>query len=134
MTKAIAATVRPGRCRAGTPSASAGGAEPVSVTVRPLSEAPRAAPPVRTPRNRAAQNVDMVPERLAGHRAILTRLAGAAEAGTLSHAVLLTGPESSGKTTTALALAAELLGAVAWPGGLTAHPDAWVEDSDAENV
>jgi len=57
-----------------------------------------------------------------------------ARAGRLSHALLLTGPEQVGKTTTALALAVELLEAEAWPGGPLAHPDLWLEDSDSQNI
>jgi DNA polymerase III subunit delta' len=52
----------------------------------------------------------------------------------LTHALLLIGPEGVGKTTAATALAAELLDAARWPGGLEAHPDFWLEDSPAENV
>jgi DNA polymerase III subunit delta' len=52
----------------------------------------------------------------------------------LTHALLLIGPEGVGKTTAALALASRLLDADAWPGGLAAHPDCWVEDSAAENL
>ncbi len=52
----------------------------------------------------------------------------------LTHALLLIGPEGVGKTTAALALAAELLDTATWPGGLDAHPDFWIENSVAENV
>lgn len=69
-----------------------------------------------------------------GHAPLVARLAATAQAGALSHAVLFTGPDGVGKTTAALALAATLLDADAWPGGLTAHPDFWLEDSDAENI
>jgi len=71
-------------------------------------------------------------ESLVGHAQLAARLAGAAAREELNHAILLSGPDSVGKTTTALALAEYLLDARAWPGGLIAHPDLWVEDSDAE--
>ncbi len=54
--------------------------------------------------------------------------------GTLAHALLISGPERIGKTTLGLALAVEILDAAAWPGGITAHPDLWLEDSDAERI
>ncbi|MBV8527668.1 MAG: hypothetical protein JOZ75_05090 [Candidatus Dormibacteraeota bacterium] len=69
-----------------------------------------------------------------GHGALVARLAEAGRDGMLSHAILFTGPDGVGKTTTAVALATALLGADAWPGGVTAHPDFWIEDSDAENI
>lgn len=52
----------------------------------------------------------------------------------LTHAILFTGPEQVGKTTTALALATELLQSRGWPGGPLAHADLWLEDSDAQNI
>jgi DNA polymerase-3 subunit delta' len=69
-----------------------------------------------------------------GHGPVLQRLAAMGIDEELTHALLLIGPEGVGKTTAALALAAELLDAANWPGGLDAHPDFWVEDSTAENV
>src|ERR1700694_92387 len=69
-----------------------------------------------------------------GHERVLARLVRAAEADVLTHAILFTGPESVGKTAAALALAARLLDADQWPGGPSAHPDLWVEDSDVENI
>lgn len=74
------------------------------------------------------------PAAVLGHAALVARLAAAARAGTLSHAILLIGPDGVGKTTAALALAATLLDAESWPHGLTAHPDLWLEDSDVENI
>lgn len=69
-----------------------------------------------------------------GHAALVARLAEAGRDGTLSHALLFTGPDGVGKTTAAMALATALLEAEAWPGGVAAHPDFWIEDSDAENI
>jgi DNA polymerase III subunit delta' len=69
-----------------------------------------------------------------GHERVLARLVRAAEADALTHAILFTGPESVGKTAAALALATRLLDADQWPGGPSAHPDLWVEDSDVENI
>ena len=71
---------------------------------------------------------------LLGHAALVSRLAASGRDGTLSHALLFTGPDGVGKTTAALALAFALLDAETWPGGLLAHPDFWLEDSDAENI
>ncbi|MFN2582642.1 MAG: hypothetical protein ABR498_07870, partial [Candidatus Dormibacteria bacterium] len=69
-----------------------------------------------------------------GHDPLVNRLAAAARAGSLTHAVLFAGPEGVGKTTAALAIAALLLESDRWPGGTLAHPDLWLEDSDAENI
>jgi DNA polymerase III subunit delta' len=69
-----------------------------------------------------------------GHGSALRRLADAAADESLTHALMFSGPESAGKTTAALALATELLDADGWPGGVTAHPDLWLEDSDVENI
>src|SRR5207302_1667034 len=71
---------------------------------------------------------------LIGNRSVIDRMAKEASAGTMAHAVLIIGPESSGKTSAALALAEVALHAAAWPGGVSAHPDLWVEDSPAENI
>lgn len=65
---------------------------------------------------------------------MLQRLVASGLDDQLTHALLLIGPEGVGKTTSALALAGELLDASEWPGGLEAHPDFWLEDSAAENV
>jgi DNA polymerase-3 subunit delta' len=69
-----------------------------------------------------------------GHGLVLQRLVAAGIDDELTHALLLIGPEGVGKTTAAMALASALLDGDAWPGGLMAHPDLWVEDSAAENV
>ena len=49
-------------------------------------------------------------------------------AGSLSHAYWISGPPQVGKTTLALSVAAELLAAEDWPGGLLSHPDLWLDD------
>ncbi len=69
-----------------------------------------------------------------GHERVLAALLAAHAEGTLSHATLLTGPDGVGKTTVALALAETILDGSSWPGGLRAHPDHWLEDSDAERI
>jgi DNA polymerase-3 subunit delta' len=69
-----------------------------------------------------------------GHEAVLARLETAGAQGRLAHALLLTGPSGVGKTAVAMQLAARLLDASDWPGGLDAHPDFWLEDSDAERI
>lgn len=69
-----------------------------------------------------------------GHAALRARLEQAWREDTLGHALLLSGPHGVGKTTCAVDLAARLLDAPAWPGGLLAHPDLWMEDSDSERI
>jgi len=69
-----------------------------------------------------------------GHAPVAAQLARALEDGLLPHAMLLVGPEGVGKTTLAEALAAAALDGEHWPGGLQAHPDHWLEDSDAERI
>jgi DNA polymerase III subunit delta' len=69
-----------------------------------------------------------------GHGPVLARLADAARRDQLTHAILFTGPDQVGKTTTAVALAIDLLRAQSWPGGARAHPDLWLEDSDNQNI
>lgn len=71
---------------------------------------------------------------IVGHSPVLAHLVEHAADGRLSHATLLTGPDGVGKTTVAEALAATVLDADRWPGGLQAHPDHWLEDSDAERI
>lgn len=73
-------------------------------------------------------------EDLAGNPSAVARLRHRLETGRLGHALLLSGPEGVGKTTLALALAAELLDLAAWPGPVTSHPDLWIEDSDVERI
>jgi DNA polymerase-3 subunit delta' len=72
--------------------------------------------------------------QILGHVPVATRLERAVREGTLAHATLLAGPDGVGKTTLAEAVAAALLDAGAWPGGLRAHPDHWLEDSDDERI
>jgi DNA polymerase-3 subunit delta' len=74
------------------------------------------------------------PTTLIGQEAVLDLLLAARTEGRLAHALLLSGPSSVGKTTVALRLAATVLDAERWPGGLLAHPDLWLEDSDAERI
>jgi DNA polymerase-3 subunit delta' len=69
-----------------------------------------------------------------GHAPVAAQLERALSDGVLPHATLLVGPEGVGKTTLAEALAAIALDAEHWPGGLLAHPDHWLEDSDAERI
>jgi DNA polymerase III subunit delta' len=74
------------------------------------------------------------PAPLIGHEAVLAQLEATHRDGALPHALLLSGPAGVGKTTLALRLAATVLDAGGWPGGLAAHPDLWLEDSDAERI
>jgi DNA polymerase III subunit delta' len=69
-----------------------------------------------------------------GHAPVAAQLVRALADGVLPHATLLVGPDGVGKTTLAEALAAIALAADTWPGGLQAHPDHWLEDSDAERI
>jgi DNA polymerase-3 subunit delta' len=69
-----------------------------------------------------------------GNPEAVLRLRTALESGHLAHALLLTGPEGVGKTSLCLALAGELLHRDGWPGGLTTHPDLWLEDSEEEAI
>jgi DNA polymerase-3 subunit delta' len=69
-----------------------------------------------------------------GNGEIVLRLRTALQSGRLAHALLVTGPDAVGKTSLSLALAGELLHRDGWPGGLTTHPDLWLEDSDEEAI
>jgi len=69
-----------------------------------------------------------------GHAPVAAQLARSLDDGTLPHALLLVGPEGAGKTTLAEALAGAALDAEHWPGGLLAHPDHWLEDSESERI
>jgi DNA polymerase-3 subunit delta' len=74
------------------------------------------------------------PTALIGHEAVLERLETAHRDVALAHALLFSGPTGIGKTTLALRLAGTILDGGAWPGGLGAHPDLWLEDSDTERI
>ncbi len=69
-----------------------------------------------------------------GNAQAVLRLRTAIQSGRLAHALLVTGPEAVGKTTLCLGLAGELLQQDGWPGGLTTHPDLWLEDSEEEAI
>ncbi|MGB2938870.1 MAG: hypothetical protein WBD38_01025 [Candidatus Dormiibacterota bacterium] len=75
-------------------------------------------------------------DQIAGHERVRAFLASVVEdPARVSHAYLFTGPAGVGKTTTALAFAADLLetaGVAPMPSGL--HPDLWVEDSESESI
>src|SRR3989442_9685931 len=71
---------------------------------------------------------------LVGHPPVVAQLRRRLTDGTLAHAMLLVGPEGTGKTTIAEVLAEDVLEAARWPGGLLAHPDHWLEDSSAERI
>jgi DNA polymerase III subunit delta' len=73
-------------------------------------------------------------QSVVGHAPVVAQLERSASDGTLSHATLLVGPDGVGKTTLAEAVAELLLDGGSWPGGLQAHPDHWLEDSDAERI
>lgn len=92
-----------------------------------MTPAPAAArPPARGPSGHP-------PTRLAevvGHQMQRRQLERQAHDGALAHAYWISGPAHVGKTTLALALAAELLQADSWPGGLSAHPDLWLDDQE----
>jgi DNA polymerase-3 subunit delta' len=74
------------------------------------------------------------PSPVIGHEEVLGRLEAARADGALPHALLLSGPAGVGKTALAMRLADSVLSGAAWPGGLLAHPDLWLEDSDAERI
>jgi DNA polymerase-3 subunit delta' len=102
------------------------------------ADAPRGSRPPRPSRAEAAPPhgartwpglVDVV-----GNGEAVLRLQTAVRAGRLAHALLVTGPEGVGKTFLCLALAGELLQRHGWPGGLSTHPDLWLEDSEEEAI
>jgi DNA polymerase-3 subunit delta' len=74
------------------------------------------------------------PSAVIGHEDVLGWLDAARLDGALPHALLLSGPAGVGKTAIALRLADTVLDGRRWPGGLLAHPDLWLEDSDAERI
>ncbi|MGA8426083.1 MAG: hypothetical protein WB801_00660 [Candidatus Dormiibacterota bacterium] len=63
-----------------------------------------------------------------GHLPAVAALRLQLTTGTLAHAYWISGPPQVGKTTLALAVAAEFLEAQGWPGGLLSHPDLWLDD------
>ncbi|HVC23369.1 MAG TPA: AAA family ATPase [Candidatus Dormibacteraeota bacterium] len=65
---------------------------------------------------------------LVGHLPAVASLRHQMASRSLSHAYWVSGPPQVGKTTLALAMASELLGAAMWPGGLLSHPDLWLDD------
>jgi hypothetical protein len=69
-----------------------------------------------------------------GHRLTVERLEGWCRTGEIPHALLLIGAEGVGKTTLATRFATLLLGAENWPGGVAAHPDCYIEDSDQSSI
>jgi len=74
---------------------------------------------------------DLQLDHVIGHLPAVAALRRQLETGTLSHAYWISGPPQVGKTSLALAVAAELLQARGWPGGLLYHPDLWLEDGSA---
>jgi DNA polymerase-3 subunit delta' len=66
-----------------------------------------------------------------GHLPAVAALRRQLTSGTLSHAYWISGPPQVGKTTLALAVAAEFLEVQGWPGGLRSHPDLWLEDGSS---
>jgi DNA polymerase III delta prime subunit len=67
-------------------------------------------------------------EQVIGHLPAVSALRRQLRTRTLSHAYWISGPPQVGKTSLALAVAAELLEAQGWPGGLLSHPDLWLDD------
>jgi DNA polymerase III subunit delta' len=96
-----------------------------------MSSGEGGAPPGRSP---APGDGEVLWRRVVGHVPVVTRLDRAIRDGSLAHATLLAGPDGVGKTTVAEVVATALLGAGSWPGGLAAHPDHWLEDSDEERI
>lgn len=74
------------------------------------------------------------PAAVIGHDAALSAVRAMLREGGPGHALLLTGPARVGKTAVARHIADLILDGSSWPGGLLAHPDLWLEDSDAERV
>jgi DNA polymerase-3 subunit delta' len=75
-------------------------------------------------------------DQIAGHERVRAFLRSVVEdQARVSHAYLFAGPAAVGKTTAALAFAADLLEAAgSAPTASGVHPDLWVEDSEAESI
>jgi DNA polymerase-3 subunit delta' len=73
-------------------------------------------------------------EAVVGHPAAVAQMLAWCAGGEPPHAVLLIGPEGVGKTALALRFASQLLGAGSWPGGVAAHPDCFIDDSDESSI
>jgi DNA polymerase-3 subunit delta' len=69
-----------------------------------------------------------------GHLPAVSSLRQQISSRTLSHAYWVSGPPQVGKTTLALSVAAELLSAADWPGGLPSHPDLWLDDGEGSLI
>jgi DNA polymerase III delta prime subunit len=70
-------------------------------------------------------------DEVIGHLSAVAALRRQLATRTLSHAYWISGPPQVGKTSLALAVAAELLEAQGWPGGLLSHPDLWLDDGSS---
>ena len=66
-----------------------------------------------------------------GHLQAVTALRQQLATGALAHAYWISGPAQVGKTTLAMAVAAEFLEAQGWSGGLLSHPDLWLDDGSS---
>jgi len=66
-----------------------------------------------------------------GHLQAVAALRQQLATGALAHAYWISGPAQVGKTTLAMAVAAEFLEVQGWPGGLLSHPDLWLDDGGA---
>ncbi|MFZ0996199.1 MAG: hypothetical protein WAO09_09545 [Candidatus Dormiibacterota bacterium] len=74
---------------------------------------------------------DLWLEQVIGHLPAVAALRRQLATRSLSHAYWISGPPQVGKTSLALAVAAELLEAQGWPGGLLSHPDLWLDDGSS---